>query len=206
MWLAQLNPQGLSQGDILRDVPTGHPKIPLTFLPKEPFVTKDRSVYTKYDTLQQYPNEPGVGHWISKGRISLALVVMHDCDLDDVDDSQRIVVAPVFPIARVTSNQADRDRIMQGARRTFVPLPGIPGHGDCFAELRSLCPLDRELFTPESRVSSMDDDAVARFRARLVDYFTRLPMAKFVQVLREEIEAEKAKRPGAAGAAAGPAD
>jgi len=134
-----------------------------------------RVVYTKYDALQEYLHEPGVGNWIAKGRIALALVISHDCDLDDVRDTERIMVAPVHEITRVTSGAEDRERIMRGARPTYVALPGVPRFGDCYAELRSLCPLDRHLFSlTTSRLCSMTDEAVALLRAQLVHYFTRL--------------------------------
>jgi hypothetical protein len=127
----------------------------------------------------------------------LALVVSHDCDLDDVKDTERIVVAPVFPIARVTSSQQDRERIMRGERPTYVALPNIPEIGDCYAELRSLCPLDRHLFNATTdRICSMTDEAVAIFRAQLVHYFTRLDPERLIRSFQEQMfgkEGEAAK-------------
>jgi hypothetical protein len=116
LWAKTLNPLGISQGDVLKDVPTGSTKIPLTFLARESYQPKGqpRILYTKYDQLQEYTNEPGIGNFIAKGRVSFALVVTHDCDLDDVDDTERIIVAPVFHISRITSSEADRARVMAG--------------------------------------------------------------------------------------------
>lgn len=197
MWSPTLNQQGLSQGDVLVDVPVGATKVPLTFISKEPFPQKGgRVVYTRYDTLQEYPNEPGAGNWIAKGRIGRALVISHDCDLDDVKDTERVVCAPVYEISRVTSSAEDRERIMRGARPTYVALPGVPGVGDCYAELRSLFPLDRHLFSvTTSRLCSMTDEAVAMLRAQLVHYFTRLDPDQFVKTFQSQIFEEKKNQP-----------
>jgi hypothetical protein len=196
LWLPALNPVGLSQGDILRDIPLGGTLVPLTFLSKEPFTTEQqRVVYTKYDQLQPYPQEQDVGHWVAKGRVSFAVVVTHSCDLDDIEDTERIVVAPVFKISRVTSSEADRARIMNGGRATYAPLPNVPNLGDCYAELRSMYCVDRSLFTAEHRLCSMTDEAVWIFRAQLIDYFTRLEQKHVLAAMQAQMfEEEEAKK------------
>lgn len=197
----RLNPLGLSPGDILASVPIGSTRLPIAFLPKEPYLNKQgRHLYTKYDELQEYPNEEGVGNWIAKGRIAMALVVSHDCDLDDGKDTERIVVAPVFPIARVTSSEEDRARIKEGGRATYVPLPGVPSAGDCCAELRSICPLDRGLFNASNRHCSMTEEAVFVYREQLIHYFTRLNPEKLEAALAADAaeQAEKEEKARAA--------
>jgi hypothetical protein len=189
LWADQLNPQGLSQGDILVDVPVGSTKVPLTYLASSGYTDKrQRTVWTQYDDLQPMANEPS-GHWIMKGRVTRALVVTHSCDLDDVQDSERILVAPVWEATQV-SDPEHRQRIVQGRRATFVGLPGVPGVGDCYADLRSICPLDRHLFSAAQRHCSMTDDAVLQFQAHIALYFTRIEPQYMAKALQEQMFAE----------------
>lgn len=189
MWLPAPSPRGLSQGDILVDVPVGATKVPLTYVSHAGFKdSRGKVIWTQYDTLQTAKGE-SAGHWLSKGRITRALVLTHSCDLDDLKDSERILVAPVAEITQVTTDDTenDRKRIMEGARATYVALPGVPGVGDCYADLRSICPLDRFLFSPSSRLCSMTDDAVAILRAQLVVHFTRLEPEYLIKALQAQI-------------------
>lgn len=187
MWSPTLNPRGLSQGDILVDVPVAATKVPLTFVSHAGFKdSRGKTIWTQYDALQPMKDEPS-GHWLAKGRITRALVLTHSCDLDDLKDSERILVAPIAEIKQVTSSEEDRQRIMQGARSNYVALPGVPGVGNCYADLRSICPLDRFLFSAGSRMCSMTDDAVAILRAQLIVHFTRLEPEHLVRALQGQI-------------------
>lgn len=191
MWSPELNQRGLSQGDILVDVPVGVTKVPLTFLSKEPYEHKNgRVVYTRYDTLQPYPQDPATGHWLAKGQVMHALVIAHSCDLDDLQDTERVLVAPVWRATRVTSSDQDRKRIVDGLRPTYVGLPGVPGVGDCYADLRSICPLDRFLFSVASRHCSMTDDALAILRAQLALYLTRVKPQHLIDAIKAQIAEE----------------
>jgi hypothetical protein len=187
VWLPAPNPRGLSQGDILVDVPVGVTRVPLTFVSHASFEDRrGKTIWTEYDSLQPL-KEDSAGHWLAKGRITRALVLTHSCDLDDLRDSERVLIAPIAEITMVTSGETDRRRIMDGARSTYVSLPGVPGIGDCYADLRSICPIDRFFFSPANRLCSMTDEAVAILRAQLVVHFTRLEPQHLVNALQAQI-------------------
>ena len=192
MWAEQLNPIGLSQGDIVVDVPVGSTKVPLTFLATVGYTDKrQKTVWTQYDALQPMTHEPS-GHWVMKGRVTRALVITHSCDLDDLQDTERVLVAPVWEATQI-SNPGDRERIVQSGRATFVGLPGVPGVGDCYADLRSICPLDRQLFGMAQRHCSMTEEAVLRLQAHIALYFTRIEPEYLVKALQEQMFALEAE-------------
>lgn len=188
MWAAALNPIGLSQGDVLLDVPVGSTKVPLTFLSSAAFDNKKagRTTYTKYDTLQPLHSEPEAGHWIAKGRIMRALVLTHSCDLDDLQDTERVLIAPVREASGISDPEA-RARIVASKRPTFVGLPGVPGVGDCYADLRSICPIDRHLFTAAQRHCSMTEEALLELQAHIALYFTRIEPEYLVKALQAQM-------------------
>lgn len=193
MWADRLNPQGLSQGDILADAAVGSTKVPLTFLATSGYTDKrQKTVWTQYDDLQPMANEPS-GNWVMKGRIGRALVITHSCDLDDLQDSERVLVAPVWEATQI-SNPEHRQRIVEGRRATFIGLPGVPGIGDCYADLRSICPLDRHLFSAGQRHCSMTDEAVIHLQAGIALYFTRIEPQYMAKALQEQMFAEAAKQ------------
>lgn len=185
MWAPALNPRGLSQGDVLKEVPVGAPWVPLVYLSKTYFPRKmpegpPKLYYPKRDALEPFhPVGDPAGLFITKGRLCHALVINHNCDLDDADDTGRILLAPIWPLAFMgDANKEQQQRIMEGARRTFVPLPNVPKVGDCYADLGSIAAIDRELFTEHQRECSMTDEAVVRLRMQLLSYFTRLDPAQ----------------------------
>jgi len=191
LWLQALNARGLSQGDILKDVPIGATRVPLTFVSHAVHLDRrQKNIWTQYDALQPIAPDDPSGHWLAKGRIMHALVLTHNCDLDDIKDSERLLVAPISHISRVTSSDVDRQRIMQGARATYVPLRDVPGIGDCYADLRSICPLDRHLFSNGSRICSMTDDAVLILRAQLIIHFTGLEPEHLAEAMKAQLAKE----------------
>jgi hypothetical protein len=126
-----------------------------------------------------------------KGRMTRALVITHSCDLDDLQDTERVLVAPIAEAAHI-ANPEHRERIVQGRRPTFVGLPGVPGVGDCYADLRSICPLDRHLFGMGQRHCSMTDEALLRLQAHIALYFTRVEPEYLVKALQEQMFAAQA--------------
>jgi len=195
LWANELNPAGLSQGDILLDVPVGSTKVPLTFLATSGYTDKrQKTVWTQYDELKKMEHEPS-GNWVTKGRVTRALVITHSCDLDDIQDTERVLVAPVWESTQI-SNPEHRERIVQGKRSTFVGLPGVPGVGDCYADLRSICPLDRHLFGKAQRHCSMTEEAVLMLQAHIALYFTRIEPEYLAKALQEQMfAAEQEAKP-----------
>lgn len=175
-WAPELNPKGLSQGDILCSIPLGAPAAPLVFLGRDTFNHPTRGVYyPQRAELERFPGDPG-GLFIAKGRITYGLVMTHSCDLDDPRDGARILVAPVANIENV-SDQSSRERIMRRGRLAFVPLPAVPGVGDCYADLRSMAPLDRPHFGDAKRACSMTEESVLLLHAQLIKYFSRVELS-----------------------------
>jgi len=178
VWAEALNPRGLSQGDILRDVPVGAAWAPLVFLGKDAWTRHGTTkvYYPRRDVFEQFSAGDPSGLYIAKGRVCRALVITHNCDLDDAGDTERILVAPIWPLSFI-ADPADRQRIRNGERRTYVSLRDVPGVGDCYAELRSIAPVDRRFFAAPQRECSMTDEALVLLRMQLIDYFTRLDPA-----------------------------
>lgn len=193
VWAAQLNPRGLSQGDVLRDLPVGMPWVPLVFVSKNVWPrTPEKLYYPKRDALERLsPHDPNdlTGLFIARGLVCRALVINHSCDLDDAEDTDRIVVAPIWPLAGVSNPEA-RERIRAGARRTFVSLRDVPNAGDCYADLGSVAPVDRRLFTNAHRELSMTEEALLQLRAQIADYFCRLDPKSLREALKKGLAAE----------------
>jgi hypothetical protein len=184
-WATQLNPQGLSQGDIISAVPLGAALVPVTFLGRDTWPNRGKDYWPQSPTFVPYKTD-STGLFIARGRVIRGLVVSHNCELDDKPDKTRVLLAPVYPIDQVTDPTA-RSRILNQERSALLPLPGLGGYGDHYADLRLIAHVDRKLIPNASREFSMNDDAVIRLRAQLIAFFTRIDMKKLAG-MREALE------------------
>lgn len=159
----------LSQGDILSQVIVGSSVSPLISLSK---TTIKNSQQAWLPNSGWKPDNNQYGHYLSKGKMIYALVMSHDCEIDKNSKGSRILVSAVSPLD-VVSNQEVRQAILEQRYFASMPLPGVPNIGDCYADLRTMTHLDRNLVDRSKRVASMTESARIRLQAQLIGFFTR---------------------------------
>ena len=175
-WAESLNPKGLSQGDLAGSVLVGTAYEPATFLGRDTWTPKGRSVHWPQRKALEPFRTDSTGLYIARGKSARVLVVSHSCELDKKEDS-RVLVALTAPIS-VVQDAAKRASILAQQRRAFIPLPDVPEIGDCYADLRTISYVERKVLPDSLREFSMTDDAVVRLRAQLIEYFTRMPVTE----------------------------
>jgi hypothetical protein len=147
-------------------------EVPMTYLEKASIQAKGKRVWPQSSELDLFKTDQQ-GLYVARGRLRLAIVVSHSCELDDKPDVRRVLIAPISPLSQVEDADA-RTRILERKRRAFMPLPGVPGIGDHYADLRCITYVDRKLITESRRKSSMTDEGVVALQAQLIAYLTRL--------------------------------
>src|SRR5262245_28894341 len=119
-WRSQLNPEGLSQGDVIEPVPVAVPVVPPTRL-KRTTAKGDAEVWRATTDEEQR-------HWLFTGQAAYVLVVSHSCDLDKNEKKGRVLVAATRRLDDL--DDATRSRVLAQGRRSLMPLPAIPELGD----------------------------------------------------------------------------
>lgn len=181
-WASSLNSKGLSQGDVIATVPICSPQHPITYLSRDTRSIKGRVFWPESEKLEPFKTDR-TGLLISRGPLIQALVISHSCELDDKPDVGKVLVAPIAVLdERVPVER--RGDILAQKRRAFMPLPGIPDFGDCYADLRCICFLDRKFIPDSHRQFSMTDDALLRLQAQLIAFFTRFDPTPMAESLR----------------------
>lgn len=170
-WAPAVNAKGLSQGDLVADVLVGTPYIPTTFLGRDTRPMKGRTYWPQSPKLDPFRTDE-TGLYIARGRVSLALVVSHSCELDDKPDVGRVLVALVAPLSQVSDPTAQAT-ILEQRHLALLPLPGVPKLGDHYADLRCIVYVNRKLVQDSQRICSMTDEGVLRLQAQLLAFFTR---------------------------------
>lgn len=186
-WLDALNPEGLSQGDIVTQILSGSADHPLKYLMKEPLDKGSKKLWPETSTIQLYKTD-GRGLYIARGRMIEAIVVSHSCELDKGNNTQ-VLLAPIAKIERVQVEH--QKNILQQKRHAFMPLPDVPELGTCYADLRYLHFADRKNVPDKSRHASMTDEGVLRLRAQIVAFFSRIDPSALESAIEAAIEAEK---------------
>ena len=187
-WAAQLNSKGLTQGDIIAPVPIGTARVPVTFLGRDVWPRREKNYWPQTPELSPFHTDQ-TGLFIARGPVTHSLVVSHSYELDDKPDVGRVLVAIIAPLDRVEDAEM-RARILNQKRRAFMPLPGVPGMGDMYADLRCTTYVDRKLIPDSHRVVSMSDAAIVRLRSQLIAYFTRLDPSRFAEAIKTGLEEE----------------
>lgn len=168
-WLENLNPRGLSQGDVLDGILIGSPHAPITFVGLN---TRNVGGVTHYPTtpkLAKFKTDES-GLFIARGGLAHALVISHDCEVEK-PDNERVLIAPMRLLSTVVSEK-HRANIMGLGNRSYMPLPGVPELGDCYADLRCIGFYNFKKIEI-NRAASMSVDAVVRLQQQLIAYFTR---------------------------------
>lgn len=169
----------LSQGDVVKDVVVAtsllfpKPYVKQKTLPtrRDGSDTGERHVWEGFDTWSP-TSKAGEGVVLAKARRTLVVVTSHSCEIDKDETKARVHVAPVLAIT--TIQEAHRENIMAGAKVSLMPLPGVPGVGDCYADLRLEAPIDRRFLA--DRGTSMTEEGRRRLQRHLVAFRTRLDL------------------------------
>jgi hypothetical protein len=173
-WASELNPAGLSQGDVVFSVLLGSVHQPVAYLGRNVFQAKGKTHWPQTHDMELYKTD-STGLFVSRGRVCNVVVLSHSCEIDKKLDSKkvRVVVAPIAPIDGI-SDPVARESILRSRRWALFPLPEIPGLGTYYADFRQIASVARDLLLEENRIASMTPDSEALLRARLIGYFTRI--------------------------------
>lgn len=165
MWAETLDAEGLSQGDLVEDLPFAN------VYPIAPVIKT--SIHGKPGWLQtQALTEDGDGmcNVVTRVRRGTGLVLSYSCDIDKRNKKSRIFTAPVDLLSKLPL--AEQQRVIEQSRVNLFPLVGT-GHGDFYADLRLAMALDQRLFDNHRRLASMTDEGRLMLQARLAFLFTR---------------------------------
>jgi hypothetical protein len=174
-WAPQLDGHELSQGDVFDKVVTAVQLAPPQFVTKAALKGGKQG----WRSLGSFKlGEDGLCWLISRGAPRLSLVMSHGCEIDKTEKKKRIIVAPVGRIETISDPTA-RALVLGEKRFSLMPLPGLPGIGDCYADLRLIQPVPREALQARHRLASMTEDGRLRLQAQVERFFTRrdLPAA-----------------------------
>lgn len=158
----------LSQGDIVDAVPVGVAVDPIQFL-KKASLKGGKPGWMVSSKPQS--KEGNLEYWPTRGRLVPVVVLSHSCDLDKPDRRARVVVAPVTGASGLTSSAWMT--ILSSGRRAMLPLPGLPGLGDAYADLRLTCTVDRSYIDTCARLASMSAPGVTRLQVHFVGFVAR---------------------------------
>ena len=168
-WRTELNPQGLSQGDVIQLLTSGSVAVPVRAL-RSRQLPKGKPGWEELTGWS--PGNNGVGFYLATGKLLPCLVVSHSCDLEKPKDTARVLIAPMRPLTAFIPEE--RELVLQRSRANLVPLSEIPGWEDSCADLRCISYVDRWLVDASERVASMTEEATKIFQAQLVLFFTRI--------------------------------
>jgi len=165
-WWSPTLQTSLSQGDVISELPVSIGKSPLTHL-KSRTAKFGVRVWNETDTPTQ---ENGAYHVLAIWSSRYSLVISHSCELDK-PNNKRVHLAPVGLISDLEPKIADNIRSQQTKGQLI--LPSVPRLGDCYADLRVIAPVQRELIDSAPRLASMTEAALDRLYSQIVAYFLR---------------------------------
>ena len=166
-WTASVRAE-LSQGDILDAIPIVLAPMPIRYVKPQTF---PKGIKGWVESTVPFKDSGGRTVLFSAGFISQAIVISHDCDLDDHGGSKTVLVARVELLESAPPEHRSTIAAQENLLRMF--LPGIPGLGDCYANLRSVATIDRQVIRQAKRLASMTDDARAFLQTRLIKFLIR---------------------------------
>lgn len=170
-WSTKLEAR-LSQGDVLKELLLGAAARPLVFLAKASVGGK--RVWEERSDFE--PDNDGLGHFLARGRLVPAIVVSHDCTMDNDGQRSRIAVAPMAPLSTLRNlDPKYKEAVLNQEQRSLLPLTNLPGlNGDFYADLRLITPVDRRVVDATTRVASMSAEGLERLQHQLADYYIRI--------------------------------
>ena len=172
-WWLDVPESRLSQGDVVVGVPLAALAYPPTNIHKQ-VVKGGLEAWVTTPAKQQKAS----GLFVAKGSSSaVVLVLSHGCELDKDERKGRVVVCEASPAERLNSEV--RDVVFAQRRISLMPLPAVPGHGDYYADIRTVQSVDRRIVEAGGRAASMTAEARTRLQTQLAAFFARdlLPSA-----------------------------
>jgi len=160
----------LSQGDVLTGVHFAGLLHPL-----EPVVKNSVQGHgSTWKPCAWTPDRQGYCHCVARGRVASALILTHSCTLDKPANRSRVVIAPLSVLVDHVTDPAIRDNIMAGGNIAMVPLPAVPTLGDCYADLRLMTAVNRDVLDEKnSRIATMNDVGVNVLQEKIAGFFVR---------------------------------
>ena len=168
---------GLSQGDIITDVPVSVVFFPLTPLAQQKGAEdwRPQSAWT--------PNREGVGNVLARGRVGAVLVLSHECELDK-PGVNRVAVAPIGSLDAV--QEPHRTNILAQENYSKMPLPAAPVLGNSYADLRLTTTVDRAFLDVKKRVASLSEKGIGRLRLQIIAHYTRADARSLLEALSKK--------------------
>jgi hypothetical protein len=167
-WAEQLDPEGLSQGDVIDGV------VFANVHPLSPAQKTSIRGQSGWLAAPWTPDGDGFCSVVARARKAMGLVLTHSCDIDKRHRKARIFVAPVQELSRLPANE--QQIVLAQERIALFPLVGSV-RGDLYADLRSASAIDPRMIDEKARVQSMTDSGRKMLQARLVTLFTRIDLA-----------------------------
>ncbi len=165
-WSDQIDPDGLSQGDIVDEL------VFANVYPLTPVERKSVHGHSGWVVLPNWPTKADhTCHVAAIARKGLGLILSHSCDIDKKNKKSRIFTAPLAPLSDLTGDQ--QIAVLEQLRVSLFPLLGTR-RGDLYADLRLAVALDQRLFEERNRIASMTEEGRKRLQVQLVKLFTRL--------------------------------
>lgn len=162
-WWANRLEERLSQGDVFSDVPAVTAAHPLTSV-----------TYSDAKGGKRLWHPSAVSEKsqiIAKGPVGLVVVLSHSCELDKKERKGLALVAPIRSAAALESEHWMH--LMTQLRRSLLPIPDLPSHGNCYADLRMMTSVDRRFLKDDSKLVSMNEEAVRRLQNQLFAFLVR---------------------------------
>jgi hypothetical protein len=165
-------PDDYRQGDIYRDV------ISLSVITDTPAVLRTFQKGNRTIVTMHHSHNPPAGdfHWQREsveaiGKKAFAIVLTHDCEIENDDDEHYRQVALIRPLGAVTDPQ-DRETIVRDGHigRLYLP-PYPPELPESYIDLRAITTLRRTALPPALRVVSLTDHGREWLQGGLMRYF-----------------------------------
>lgn len=180
-WAGQLNPEGLSQGDVISELLIGAAAPGPVYLRKRTFSQHAQG----WEQGGWNPDNSGLGFYLGRGRRVRGLVVSHSCEISN-DQNKRRARVLVAPLAAVDAlPEGHWEDVLKQEHKALLALTDVPGLGNLYADFRLISYVERELIDKHSqRVLSMTPEGVCALWAKLLLFFIRktLPDADFLKL------------------------
>ena len=166
-WTAELRGE-LSQGDVFEDIPIVLAPRPIQYVRPQTF---SKGVKGWVSSSSPFKDPSGRTVLFAAGHVSLAMAISHDCEFDDQQGSKSILCARIELLSSAPPEHQPIIARQQNLPRMY--LPQLPGIGDCYANLRSVATIDRQVIQNAKRIACMTSEAREFLQARLVTFFLR---------------------------------
>jgi hypothetical protein len=173
-WAAEVA-DDLSQGDVVAGVWIGSQFTPRASLVRGPTQKGGIEVWRQGTDLALDP-KTNYGHFLARGRESLAMVLTESCEIDKKQKAVPVLVAPLIALEMI-KDEKHRDTIRQERRHAFFPIEALQGKfEESYVDLRAITYLPRDVLDGADRVASVTSSGVQRLAAHIVGFFTRIDL------------------------------